>query len=348
MADNFFAKFPVGPTAGVSSLNSLTGALTLAAGSNITLTPVGNTITIAASGGGITWATPVDSNITWSGTTDTLDIGTSLVYPRGFYVGTYGVNCTDGTDAAAAVYPGGIEARTDVSNAQFRMDLYEQADPDGATVFFGKLYTDGAYNASIDVLSDNKLWLRAASNISLIAGAASTIKLQKASVTNNIGDVWTATGTTGEGYWSVPTAPVLTKVSYNYTDFQDAGVTKTLTIALPAKTLVDFIWISIPTNSFEKTGGGAINLELTRSTGGTFYPTTDIISTVDEMFATGNAYDAAKVSAGGQGFENQYQVAIGYGLTSSNLEVTMSVTAGVLSSLTAGDIDIYYRTSPIP
>jgi hypothetical protein len=38
--------------AGVSSLNTLTGAVTLSAGSNITLTPVGNDIEISASGGG--------------------------------------------------------------------------------------------------------------------------------------------------------------------------------------------------------------------------------------------------------------------------------------------------------
>lgn len=37
---------------GVTSINSLTGAVTLAAGSNITLTPSGNTITIASTGGG--------------------------------------------------------------------------------------------------------------------------------------------------------------------------------------------------------------------------------------------------------------------------------------------------------
>jgi hypothetical protein len=41
-----------GSSAGVSSLNTLTGALTLAAGTNITLTPSGSTVTIAASGGG--------------------------------------------------------------------------------------------------------------------------------------------------------------------------------------------------------------------------------------------------------------------------------------------------------
>jgi len=36
----------------VTKLNGLTGGVTLAAGSNITLTPFGNTITIASSGGG--------------------------------------------------------------------------------------------------------------------------------------------------------------------------------------------------------------------------------------------------------------------------------------------------------
>lgn len=43
-----------GSGGGVLSLNTLTGNVTLAQGLNITLTPVGQTITIAASGGGIT------------------------------------------------------------------------------------------------------------------------------------------------------------------------------------------------------------------------------------------------------------------------------------------------------
>lgn len=41
-----------GGSAGVSSVNSLTGAVTLAAGTNVTITPSGNTLTIASSGGG--------------------------------------------------------------------------------------------------------------------------------------------------------------------------------------------------------------------------------------------------------------------------------------------------------
>lgn len=50
MADNFYAKYPVtGGSSGVTSLNSLTGALTLAAGTGITITPSGgDTLTISA------------------------------------------------------------------------------------------------------------------------------------------------------------------------------------------------------------------------------------------------------------------------------------------------------------
>lgn len=47
------------PGSGVASVNGLTGALTLAAGSNITLTPVGNTITISSTGGS---GSPAGSN----------------------------------------------------------------------------------------------------------------------------------------------------------------------------------------------------------------------------------------------------------------------------------------------
>ena len=51
---NYFTERGItSATAGVSSLNTLTGALTIAAGTNITVTPSGgNTLTIAASGGG--------------------------------------------------------------------------------------------------------------------------------------------------------------------------------------------------------------------------------------------------------------------------------------------------------
>jgi len=54
LIDNGTAFVPVTATAGVSSVNSLIGAVTLAAGSNVTITPSGNTLTIAAAASPIT------------------------------------------------------------------------------------------------------------------------------------------------------------------------------------------------------------------------------------------------------------------------------------------------------
>ncbi len=52
ISDNGVGTITIAVTDVITSVNSLTGALVLAAGTNITLTPVGNTITISASGGG--------------------------------------------------------------------------------------------------------------------------------------------------------------------------------------------------------------------------------------------------------------------------------------------------------
>jgi len=76
-----YIRFPaLGLTSAVTSLNSLTGAVTLAAGSNVTLTPVGNTITISASGGGGGSGMAIGAAVT-SGTAQSvlfIDSGTNL------------------------------------------------------------------------------------------------------------------------------------------------------------------------------------------------------------------------------------------------------------------------------
>lgn len=63
----------------VTSINGLTGAVTLAAGANITLTPSGNTITIAAGGGGGSAFDTIGTFDTGTPTTDGLNAsGTTL------------------------------------------------------------------------------------------------------------------------------------------------------------------------------------------------------------------------------------------------------------------------------
>ena len=60
----------------VTTLNGLTGGVSLAAGSNVTLTPVGNTITIASSGGG-------------SGSVDVFDTDLIAAFGTGKFFGKY-------------------------------------------------------------------------------------------------------------------------------------------------------------------------------------------------------------------------------------------------------------------
>lgn len=79
-----------GGGSGVSSLNSLTGAVTLAAGANITLTPVGNTITITSGTGG--------SGVAGGGTTNTIPKWTNSSTP-----GTLGDSIVTDTGTALSM-----------------------------------------------------------------------------------------------------------------------------------------------------------------------------------------------------------------------------------------------------
>ena len=76
-----------GAVTGVSRFNGLTGGVTLAAGTNITLTPVGNTITINSSGGGGGGSSVYTVN-------DTLDFSETI---NGYYLTFSGVGLNEST-----------------------------------------------------------------------------------------------------------------------------------------------------------------------------------------------------------------------------------------------------------
>ncbi len=73
MADNFYARYPSTGGVGVISLNGLTGALTLVAGTGITITPLGTNITIASTAL-LAAITSINSDTTAA---QTLSVGTS-------------------------------------------------------------------------------------------------------------------------------------------------------------------------------------------------------------------------------------------------------------------------------
>lgn len=101
--DNFYSRYSANtPATAVTSVNGLNGALTLAAGSGISITPSGNTLTIASTASGANTAL---SNLTSTavnvdllpGITDTLDLGSVAKRWANLHVS----NITDG--------PGNVE-----------------------------------------------------------------------------------------------------------------------------------------------------------------------------------------------------------------------------------------------
>lgn len=86
----FFAKYPPQGGGGVTTLNGLSGAVILAAGVGISITPSGNTLTIAATGGGgtvtaVTASSPLSST---GGTTPNISIQQATTLQDGYLSST--------------------------------------------------------------------------------------------------------------------------------------------------------------------------------------------------------------------------------------------------------------------
>ena len=149
-------KFPDGTiqtTAGVSgvtSLNGLTNNVTLAAGANITITPSGNTLTIASTGGGggilnqTTTQTSANFNIDGTGTANTFNAATQ------FNLG--GSRFLSGSAASGNVFAGFNSGTitTSIGNSFFGVNSGAANTNGGTNSFFGfragEKNTNGASN----------------------------------------------------------------------------------------------------------------------------------------------------------------------------------------------------------
>jgi hypothetical protein len=99
---------------GVTSLNGLTGAVTLAAGSNITITPAGNTLTIAAAGGGGGLALPFSSSISIAGPAFEVTNGSSGPALEG-NGNAYGLLGKQGSPSPSSLNDAGVVGESDLN-----------------------------------------------------------------------------------------------------------------------------------------------------------------------------------------------------------------------------------------
>ncbi len=181
-------------SSGVSSLNALTGAVALAAGSGITITPSGNTLTIAATGGGS--FTP--GNLT--------DVGTDGIVVTG---GTNAVNGS-GTSIAQHVADSthnGYLSSTDWSTFNNKFTLPSPVDILGSytsnfwgdpSTFIGNESDADQTNQTVVLGStDTSTAANATSNVVLLAGdntatgatgIAGSLFLQAGSINDGSGD----------------------------------------------------------------------------------------------------------------------------------------------------------------
>lgn len=154
----------LGGGAGVSSVNGLSGAVTLSAGTGITLTPTGNDIEISATGGSLTGAGSPNQIAVW-------DSGSNLT----FYSGSgFEVNLINGT----VQFPNNIIAQTDAGS------IIGGAGPGGAGHAgnrFTELYLANYVMVGLDDGASNTIY------VSAVSAADPTIIIKKGAVQANLG-----------------------------------------------------------------------------------------------------------------------------------------------------------------
>ena len=192
-----------GSSGGVTSLNSLTGALTIVAGSGITVTPSGSNITIAATGGGsgtVTSVSVVSANgfagtVATATSTPAITISTSVT----------GLISGNGTAISAAALTSGNIYVGSASNLPASVTMSGDATivASGALTLATVNTNTGSFGSSTSIPSftvNGKGLITAASGNAVIApaGTLSGTVLNSTVVTSSL----TAVGTISTGVWN--------------------------------------------------------------------------------------------------------------------------------------------------
>lgn len=178
---------------GVNSLNGLTGALTLAAGTNITITPSGgNTLTIAASGAGVGMA--IGSPVAGSTGTPVLFVNGGNLAQNSTFLFTSGTNTLNLLNLTPVV--NSIADSTAGSDLIIQGGSKSAGDGGGGDLYLRSGTSAGASGGTIRIIASDAAGEAQGGGITFLAGASSGTDVTGGSLAFSSGSSTGAAGST--------------------------------------------------------------------------------------------------------------------------------------------------------